>query len=560
MSDSSAQAARRILATMKASFGTTHSRAPAREEEFPHLDLSAYQAFREEMEAHGFRHLADYEVLDVTNSPGTVIARTFIRSMVSREGNVLAGYYQVKPRVWRRVKGLLTGLLNLRLIDAPAGFIQAMKTRHCVDVETEFDNGRFIVTSNAEAAAMLSQPPDLGNRYFPYGTPTGELLDVHYQRLVEVLKGGGVKPLFVATIDDMYGMQNRQAAIKSAFRASMQWVTREDLHKLSGGNAQQTDDIYAELVKARSGERDATPGGAPSGNGADAHTAANEAAEEYEEEEDTQDAPASKLGCLLFPLMLLGMVVVALVPRQLGKWLMMKGLRFMMPKEARQQMDEHEESMKEAMEEAAARPAPRRVPAPPLAARPPAAASGDAPAASEGSIAFAYDPERGEPVALVQLQSWAGYSCENSNPDYSGSRVLLRLRAANDEDSDFDHPEPAHHAAVRWLLANDQALHDSIAAALARFAPTLKARLEEYGDDESLRLLASPQGWKKLIDLSYVDVFPHTRDGMPYFAFEFECNWDPEHGFKLLANGLRVVAMDDDGYGSDDIAADGGKA
>ncbi len=148
---------------MKANYGSMHTRVLVKEEDFTHLDLSAYHAFREEMEANGFRYLADYEILEVTNSPGTLLARTMLRAMVSREGNVVAGYYQTKPRVWRRVQGLLRGLLNLRFMDAPRDFAEGMKTRHCVDFSTEFEDCTFLCTSNAEGAAKMTSPPEIDN-------------------------------------------------------------------------------------------------------------------------------------------------------------------------------------------------------------------------------------------------------------------------------------------------------------------------------------------------------------------------------------------------------------
>jgi hypothetical protein len=126
-------------------------------------------------------------LLEVSNAAGSLIARTFIRSMLSSDGQVSVSYYQIKPQRLRRVRLLLTGLLNFRFIDAPAAFARGMKTRHCVDVMTEFSDGRHLLTSNAKAAALISGPPSIENRFFPYGTPTARLLSHHLEELADAV-------------------------------------------------------------------------------------------------------------------------------------------------------------------------------------------------------------------------------------------------------------------------------------------------------------------------------------------------------------------------------------
>lgn len=567
MSDSTARAARRIVASMQSGFTAVHTRVPVDLSEFEHLDLTAYDAYQEDMEAHGFRHMADYEILELRNKPNAALVRTFIRAMLSRDGKVQSSYYQARPLLRTELNLLFMGLLNFRFISAPAKFRQKMKTRHCVDFETEFDDGHFIVTSNAEGAGRLASPPEIDNLFFPYGTPVDELMDEHYRRLVAAIKKSSVKPLVVTNLDELYRSANRATAIKSAFRHSGgPVISRDELRRLSSGNTEVADAVYAEIIKQRSDDGAAAPaagtgavrpGTRPGSAAAEAHAASPQ--EEFDDEElddeeegEGQEAGGGKRGCLFAPLMILGLLLVMVLPRRAGSWLISSGLRFMLPREVRARMDAAEKEM----EEAEARPMPRRV------AMQTAGAGGAAPArpaaaAAEGSVGFAYDPERGELVAAVELSAWSGYACENSNPEFPGARVLLRLRGV--ADAECHDALSVHHGAVRWLRAHDQGLHDAILAALARHTPALAARLDEYGDEESLRLLRSPGGWKKLIDLSYIDVFPYTRDGMPYLAFEFECNWDPEHGFKLLINGPRVVDIDAGDYGSEDVLADGGK-
>lgn len=585
MSEAAARAARNILASMKQAFPGVHTRVPVNLAEFKHLDLEDYDTWQEDLEAHGFRHMGDYEILEVTNNPGALLARTFIRAMLSRDGKVQANYYQTKPRVGRRVKNLLRGLRNLQFFSAPAAFREAMKTRHCTSFDTEFEDGRFIGVSNAAPAGKLSSPPEIDSLFFPYGTPVDDLLDEHYRRLVAEMKKSGAKPLVLTTLDDIYQSENRSTAIKHAFRKSSAFVTRDELRRLSGGNTEFADQVYAEVIKQRNAAgapAQAAVAAAGMAAGAAAQPAARPAPqaaagafeddledeEALEDDEDEEEEDSGRGGCLWFPLIILGLVLVMVLPRGLVRFLVRHGFRFLLTKEGRAELDAAQKAARQAEQEAAARPVPQRVAvaqagaaaAQPLTAttriaRPPGMRA--APGVPAGSLAFAYDPERGELVARIELPAWTGYACEHSDPEFDGSRVLLRLRGPDDHE--LDEADPAHHAAVGWLRANEQAVHDGILAALAGYAPTLKKRLEEYDDADSLRLLRGPQGWKSLIDPTYIDVFPYSRDGMPYFAFEFACNWDPEHGFKVLVNGTRVVHIDADGYGSEDVLADGGK-
>lgn len=252
---SALKAARNILGDMRRQFSKPHSMIPADEHEFGHLNLSAYSAFVDDLQPLGFKVLGDLEIPEVSNSPTTVLARTMIRNMLSADGHVIAQYYQVKPRIWRRVKVLVRGLFNLRLVDAPVSFLQAMVTRHCVSFETEFEDGRQLITSNAEAAGMISDPPSIDSTYFPYGTPTTELLERHVSRLSEVSTES--PPLQLRSMDDVLQMQKRQSMLKVAHRNTLQWVSHDEILAMSGGNNNLADDVFREIQKLIIEERDA---------------------------------------------------------------------------------------------------------------------------------------------------------------------------------------------------------------------------------------------------------------------------------------------------------------
>jgi hypothetical protein len=250
MSQSTAEAAQSILAGMRRSYSAPYTMVSVDAAEFRHLTLDAYRVFQSALEAQGFMHVADLEILEESHSPTTLMARTMIRSMRSANGHVTADYYQVKPRICRRLKILGRGLLNLRLLAAPRNFMKGMKTQHCIGFETEFTDGNFLITSNAEGASLLSGPPTIECIYFPYGTPGKVLLDAHMNRLEEIVSAKkGRMPAPVRSLPDLLQMQKRQRAQKVAYRASVQWVTKAELQNMSSGNLELANEVFSEVQK-----------------------------------------------------------------------------------------------------------------------------------------------------------------------------------------------------------------------------------------------------------------------------------------------------------------------
>jgi len=248
MNDSIQQAARRILATMRQAHSGEYTYLPVDEADFRHLDLAAYRDFRTQHEAQGFRHLRDVEIAEITAAPRTLIARTYIRSMVSADGGTVAGYYQVKPRVGRLTGMLLRGLGNGRWIDAPRFFFRTLKTKHCTSYESELSNGHYVTTSNAESAARISLPPTIDSEFHPYGTSPAVLVDRHAGRLkAHIASATDAHPCFVRNAEELEQMQRRLKRQKDAYRASMNWVTQAELEKMAPGHPQLAAAVFEEV-------------------------------------------------------------------------------------------------------------------------------------------------------------------------------------------------------------------------------------------------------------------------------------------------------------------------
>ena len=173
-------------------------------------------------------------------------------------------------------------------------------------------------------------------------------------------------------------------------------------------------------------------------------------------------------------------------------------------------------------------------------------------------IVFERDPALRQLVSVQAFKAWSDYQCKHSQPKLTGSNVKLRLLASNADNNDIPMPEPKHLLALRWLQRHEQALHDHIIAAIFGLAPSFKAHWRELEITHLLPPLNCAQDLKQLIDLSYIDIYTQTKDDLPYLGFEFECDWDPEHGFHVLTHGLLVVTLDGDVNDIAVIARDGG--
>ncbi|MEV8521672.1 hypothetical protein ABZR86_17900 [Dyella marensis] len=262
MNESIRQAAQRIIASMQSMYGGEFTYLPVDEVQFRHLDLRAYREFQARHEAKAFRHLCDVEIAEVSHSPTTILARTYIRSMVSAHGAVAADYYQVRPRMDRLWRMLLRGLGNGRWIDAPRFFLRTLKTRHCVGYTTELGNGHFIVTSNAQAASKIGSPPTIDNEFHPYGTLTQVVMDRHMVRLRSRLEAEPqLRVRMLGSAEELEAQRRRMKQQKDAYRASVDWVSKEELANM-GSDPRVAAAIYEE-VRRQLGVTAEGPGSRP---------------------------------------------------------------------------------------------------------------------------------------------------------------------------------------------------------------------------------------------------------------------------------------------------------
>jgi len=224
-----------ILATIEATYQPTHRYVPAKAADYRHLDLRFYADTATLFKSRGFRSLADMEDRTITETPNTVLSAILIRSLVSRDGTVMASLYHPHiKRLW--VRALLWLLRKL--------------PGKVTDMETECSDGSFVVTSNAATAAAMENPPLVSTEYLPGATAPLDVYARHTQRLAEHLAvRPSVHARVIGTHAEMVASQNRLNALKAAHRGELGGITREELERLSIFGTRLAGEVHDEITR-----------------------------------------------------------------------------------------------------------------------------------------------------------------------------------------------------------------------------------------------------------------------------------------------------------------------
>jgi hypothetical protein len=231
------KAAHDILATIEATYQPTHHYVPVDPRAFRHLDQAFYDRTARLLASKGFRTLADVEDTTITATPGTVLMPVMIRTLLSRDGTIMAALYHPK------IRSLFLRALIWVLRKSPGKII---------DMETECSDGSFVVTSNAIGAAALTLPTLISVEYLATKSTVHEIHQRHTRRVAAHLDARtGVRARVITTHAELVASQNRMNAIKAAHRGEIGGVTREELEQLAILPATPTDAVYAALERER---------------------------------------------------------------------------------------------------------------------------------------------------------------------------------------------------------------------------------------------------------------------------------------------------------------------
>jgi hypothetical protein len=99
-------------------------------------------------------------------------------------------------------------------------------------IETEFEDGHWIVTTTAKSGQQLSSPSEINVVYKPSVAPD-ELVAEHQKR-VRAAEQRGLIPRRVQTASDVEAAQHRQQQLKARHRRSVGLISSQELNELAG--------------------------------------------------------------------------------------------------------------------------------------------------------------------------------------------------------------------------------------------------------------------------------------------------------------------------------------
>jgi hypothetical protein len=205
-----------------------HEYASVDTRRFRHLDLTFYEGMQKNLEAHGFRHLVDEENLSLRQR---TVPRTFIRVLIGPDNATMAAIYHFRP-------GWMLGVLGA-------------KDAKVLDLETQFSNGCFVCTGNAEMAGKLDSPPEINAMHLPAATTWDMLLEAHRRRISGYLAAhSDAEAIKLTSIDDVHRSQDEQQRIKAEYRKKT-GISKDELQRIAGESSKEIDRLHDALTKTR---------------------------------------------------------------------------------------------------------------------------------------------------------------------------------------------------------------------------------------------------------------------------------------------------------------------
>jgi len=195
------------------------------------LDVGFYEQTTAELQSLGYRKLEDY--VDLTAEKAAPWAVTLLRALLSRDGTVMAGVYQVRLRSWARLLQLI-GVLSRKM--------------QVIDMDTELSDGTFITTGNEPMAGKTAEVPGISRLIVPHAS-VPQMQAAHTEHVARTLAvKPGVTPLRFASFADLCKSQDRLQALKSKFRASPQFDKVKEIETMAGRSL--SDEELAMAVEA----------------------------------------------------------------------------------------------------------------------------------------------------------------------------------------------------------------------------------------------------------------------------------------------------------------------
>jgi hypothetical protein len=213
--------AQQLLDTMRSLYQPQHTFQAVDAKTFRHLDLQFYHRTQKTFEQLGWQKIADIE--DVTVTQVNPKGRTFIRVFLSGDRTLVGACYHF-PLGW------LVRLLQWVGLAPKGGKV--------IDLETELNDGSFVVTSNSLEMDTTADVPGVWRQQLPHYAGVDILLQRHRAKVQE-LSRQDIRPIQLNNYSEIEASQHRLQAIKSGYRAEVGYLTDEDIDRTAKDHQQQ---------------------------------------------------------------------------------------------------------------------------------------------------------------------------------------------------------------------------------------------------------------------------------------------------------------------------------
>jgi hypothetical protein len=104
-----------------------------------------------------------------------------------------------------------------------------------------------------------------------------------------------------------------------------------------------------------------------------------------------------------------------------------------------------------------------------------------------------------------------------------------------------DEPTDAQRAAYQFLNENEEAVSSSVIQGIFEYYQFARAEDPNWFDDWDCPAIDSVSDLAGLIEFAGVVVTPFDHNGSSLIGFQFQCDWDVEHGLGVLLDKDRVI-------------------
>lgn len=154
---------------------------------------------------------------------------------------------------------------------------------------------------------------------------------------------------------------------------------------------------------------------------------------------------------------------------------------------------------------------------------------------------------------FIELPCWSGYYLVTT-PNYrftnnvvTNGYIELWVSAAIHEGSSFP-IDPEQLNAYQFLVQQQTEVKQAIVEELKKkFPPLLQDEYASWDHEDGsmprLNELTSDFDFKNFIGPSSISIEEDVNDGTAYVKWQFQCLWDPEHGFEVITHKNRVIDL-----------------